>query len=295
MFPHGKSIIVSQFFSRKYDGFCWIGGTCMTDSAGDGACGYMNSFNHRGKRIGYVGIGINEIHNQVRKKAYKDILDKANLVTLRDEKSYSIAKELSSNQNILLTEDLVYLSDEVVRLSPEDRVPKLLVAWRSLRGYCSEEVENRALDTLAALIVAKDEYEEIIISPLGNQVDDEPNRKLYSKLSAQVRNVRFTELQSYKQKIDLICSATTVITGRLHAIFIAEWNNINTVAIGYDTKVKSFLESIKRTEDLVFPETLTPEIMEQALLAKHKELTAFDWKERQDKSMKNVLLFEEMI
>lgn len=267
----------------------------MTDSAGDGACGYMNSFNHRGKRIGYVGIGINEIHNQERKKAYRDILDKANLVTLRDDKSYQIAKELTSNPNIFLTEDLVYLSNEIVRPSPEDRAPKLLVAWRSLRGYCSEIVESKALDTLAALIAAKDEYEEIIVSPLGNQVDDEPNRKLYSKLSGQVRNVSFVDLQSYKQKIDLICSSTTVITGRLHAIFIAEWNNINTVAIGYDTKVKSFLESVNRTEDLVYPETLTSETIENALLAEHKALTADNWKDRQDKSIQNVLLFEEMI
>ena len=26
MFPYGKSILVSQYFSRKYNGFYWIGG-----------------------------------------------------------------------------------------------------------------------------------------------------------------------------------------------------------------------------------------------------------------------------
>lgn len=268
----------------------------MTDSAGDGAYGYMNSFKSRGKRIGYIGIGINEIHNQERKRVYKNVLDRADIVTIRDKHSYSIAKELSNNPNILLTEDLVYLSDEIIRPSPESRRPILLIAWRSLAGYYSQEVENKAIESLVELVRKySNDYEKIIVTSLGNQVDDNPNRVLFAKLASITDRVQFVESMSFGQRIELICTSTTVITGRLHGIFIAEWNNINTIAIGYDTKVKSFLESIDRTDDLVYPNNLNFDELERALLARHEALTMNDWLVKHNESMKNVQLFEDMI
>lgn len=296
MFPRGKSILVDQYYSRIYDGLFWIGGTCMTDSAGDGAYGYMNSFKKRGKKIGYIGIGINEIHNPKRRDAYKDILDRADIVTIRDVKSYEIAKELSGNPCIQLTEDLVYLSDEIIAPPVNDGIRRLLIAWRSLAGYYSREVENRALDALLEAVDRhKAEYDEIVVTSLGNQVDVEENRKLYERLSQSQPHVRFVEELNYQKRIDLIRSATTVITGRLHGVFISEWNNINTVAIGYDTKVKSFLESINRRENLVFPNTMSVDCIEAALTNKPVELTRAEWNLRRCKSLKNIELFEALV
>lgn len=293
MFPHGKSILVDQYYSRIYDGLFWIGGTCMTDSAGDGAYGYMNSYKKRGKKIGYIGIGINEIHNPKRRDAYKDILDRADIVTIRDIKSYEIAKELSGNPCIQLTEDLVYLSDEILAPPVNDEIRRLLIAWRSLAGYYSREIENRALDVLLKVVDKhKAEYDEVVITSLGNQVDVEVNRKLYEMLNQSQSHVRFVEELNYRKRIDLIRSAATVITGRLHGVFISEWNNINTVAIGYDTKVDSFLKSIDRRQNLVFPDTMSVDSIEAALTNRPVELTREEWNMRRCKSMKNIEMFD---
>ena len=297
MIPYGKSKIIDVFHSRLFDGLFWIGGTCMTDSAGDGAVRYMESFKAKGKKAGYIGIGINEIHNQERKKAYKRILDCADIVTLRDEKSYNIAREFSNNPKIFLTEDLVYLSESIIAPKLEKTKSRLLIAWRSLKGYYSEKTENYAIDQLVeTLIRHKSDYDEIVVSSLGNNVDIDINKRIYEKLYSVFSNVEYINENDYRKRIDMILSATTVITGRLHGVFIAEWNNINTVAIGYDTKVMSFLKSVGREADLLLPENMDFDSIERALSSKkYPELTLSDWNLHKEKSLCNISLFEETI
>ena len=294
-FSHGKRIIIDQYHSRVYNGLFWIGGTCMTDNAGDGAYSYMSSFKNRGKQIGYIGIGINEIKNKKRREIYKCVLDNANIVTLRDKKSYDIAKSMSSNPNIFLTEDLVYLSDYIKIPAENKSKCMLLIAWRSLIGYYDNNTEEKAINSLIYTIKKhRNNYDEIVVTSLGNSIDYNVNRFIFEKLHDTIDYVRFVNETDYKKRIQLILSATTVITGRLHGLFVSEWNNINTVAIGYDTKISCFLDSIGRNGDLLYPDSLDIERIEDILSKHHEELTVEDWKERQTNSYNNVKLFEEL-
>jgi len=293
---HGKSIVVDQIYSRRYDGFLWIGGTCFTDNAGDGAYRYMLSFKKRNKFIGYIGVGISELHNQDRIQMYKEILDKANIVTLRDEKSFRIARQLSNNPNIYLTEDLVYLCDEI----PKDYVKvgsrRLLIAWRALTGYYDSDIEKKAVNALISFVCKhSNEFEEVIVSPLGNQIDNTINKNIYKELNKLLTstNVRYICESNVSARIELIKSSDTVITGRLHGIFIAEWSGINTIAVGYDSKIESFLKSIHREVDLIQPNEINLERLESCYCDRLEQSDLGDWQKYKSDAEKNLHLLSE--
>ncbi len=293
MFPHGKRLIVDQLLSRRYNGLYWIGGTCFTETGGDGAYGYMHSFKNKGKKVGYIGIGINEINNSERRKIFKNILEKADLVTIRDIDSFNVVRNLAPKSNAILTEDLVYLSDSIFGHAIRDNKHRLLIAWRSLSGYYKKEVEEKAINSLIYTVQHHiDEYDEVIISPLGNAVDIDVNKVIFERMKLIHPHVIYNDEKSFNGKISIILKSATVITGRLHGIFVSEWNNIKTVAIGYDTKIVSFLNSINRQSDIVFPDAMEPDAIEHALHCNHPNLTICDWENKRKQSMMNIQLFE---
>ena len=297
--PHGKSVWVDQWAARRYDGLFWIGGTCMTDRAGDGAYRYMRSFSDRGKKTGYIGIGIGQITDPDRREKYRRLLDEAAVVTLRDQESWSIAQELSDHPNIRLTEDLAYLCPEVIGPRPTDNGPPYwLISWRALGGYAGEADEEAGLDELFTFLCGQeDQWRSLRIAVLGNSVDRPANQKLYERLKERYGEERlaFVETVSMKERLALIRGANRVIAGRLHVVFVAEWNGIPTTALVYDDKISRFLRDIGRAADGVPAGLVTRERLAAPDFMSGARLTRADFEQRTERAKENIQLLRQAL
>ena len=259
-FKRGKTILMDLWLSRRYDALFWIGGTCLTENAGDGIYRYMETFKRRNKKFGYIGIGIGTIISQQKISQYKKILDLADIATFRDEKSYQTAVSLSENDNLYLCEDLVYLYPETCNDDQFDNNSNLIISWRTIEQYYNADIERKSIECLCDYVVKHQKrFNQIEILILGNQIDYHTNEAIYNKLNSAINScsVTFIENSTLDEKIQKIKNAKLFISGRLHGIFIAELNNINTVAIGYDNKIERFLDSISKKEDLIYPDEMT--------------------------------------
>lgn len=295
--PHGKSFVFKLILSRLYDSLIWVGGSCFTDQAGDGAYRYMEGFKRRNKKIGYIGVGIEELTDSKRIEIFSNILSKADLVTLRDDCSYQRACKLSDNKNIYKTEDLVYLLDEIIQ--PIEQDDYILIAWRDLGGYYSDDTETKAVQSLINFVVSiEDKYSKIVVFPMGNSVDFSRNDTIYKELKNLLpeKVIDFIVCFDVDTRVKAIKKAKLVITGRLHAAFIAEWNNIKTIAIDYSRKVNSFLLSVGKEEDGITPDKITiNSLMDIYYTVSQVKLNEVEWLKRHKQAEQNIKLLNKLI
>lgn len=292
-FRHGKTLIVAEYFSRIYDALFWIGGTCFTENAGNGIYSYMKAFHKRGKKFGYIGVGIGNVESNKKKKMYRWLLDNASLATFRDRESYKTATDWSSNSRLYLCADLVYLLENT-NSGLAHTSDYMLISWRSFTGYYEKEIEDKAITELCNYVsLHKHQYSHVYIAILGNDVDIDRNKEIYTILSKKI-DVIFLDSISINKKIELISGAKTVITGRLHGVFISEMNGVNTVAIGYDNKLERFMESIDANGDLVYPDKMTIDSISKA--AENRVNISYDFIANQKKdALRNIELFNDLV
>lgn len=290
---YGKTIVFKYLLSNLFDAFFWIGGTCFTEYAGDGSYNYMKAFTDKGKKTGYLGVGIGDIKTSDKKERYKEIFDKASLVTFRDIESYKQAKKWSSNPEMYFCEDLVYLKDY---RGKRDNTRNVVVSWRDLGAYCDRVTEDKALQEIINFLkeYCKDNSTvEVLV--IGSKIDINRNKDLYDALLRSIPEVKvsYFENLSIQDKIEHLSNSKLSIIGRLHGIFISELMGINTIAIGYDNKSERFLKSIDREEDLVYPEQITQEVLKK--MSANKYINTVDLTEKRVAAMENINLFIEKI
>ncbi len=290
---HGKTVVFRYFLSKQFDAFFWIGGTCFTENAGDGSYSYMKSFSKRGKKTGYLGVGIGNVKNTVKIQKYTELLNQSTLVTFRDIDSYNQAKIWSENPNIYCCEDLVHLAD-VTNLSDQIR-DRIIVSWRGLKGYYSDGVEKAAINELLLFLKKHFEQAKIEIIVLGSSIDIGSNQYIYDKVSEMLPDaiVQYSYKLNTLEKIKHISKAETAILGRLHGIFLAEKMGINTIAIGYDNKSERFLKSIGRTCDLIYPDQITQSALNRAY--NNCPTDKINFVEKKEEAIKNIRLFVEKV
>ncbi|MDV4150302.1 polysaccharide pyruvyl transferase family protein [Clostridium sp. AL.422] len=252
----GKSLWIKYFYSINYDKIYWIGGTCFTENAGDGLYKYMKIFKKRKKSYGYIGVGIGDIKSEKKIQRTKELLQNAELVTFRDKTSYDYAKSICTNQNLFLCDDLVYLSLANLK-KIKYKMKSLVISWRNLEKYIGSDKQEKAIGILIEFIkkISKD-FDNIIIMPVGDSIDININKEIYNKLLEEKVDIGIEYLEDINNdmRIEVILSSELYICGRLHGIFLSEFNNVNTIAIGYDNKIEIYLKSINKMEDLIYPE-----------------------------------------
>lgn len=258
----------------------------------------MCSFKKRKKYIGYIGVGIKELYNKERIQKFSYIINQANIMTFRDEKSWMIAKNMSNNPYLYQAEDLVYLCEEVISEKREQqKLSTLVISWRCLEHYYDEKVEKCAADEVVKFVSKHaDEYHEIVVAVIGNFIDVRMNKYIFDALQNQIdANKVVLRLQlSLSEKMELLRGAKTVICGRLHAIFVAEWYGIKTLAISYDSKIDRFMESISKEEDLIYPDEISVDLLEQWYSRPNEDVAA-EWQNKRKAAEKNINLFADSL
>lgn len=242
----GRGPIFKYLILPQYDGIYWVGGTCFTDTEGDGFYRYMNIALKQKKRIGYINVGIGHITCQDRINKMQFLLNNSSFASFRDVDSYNIAKK--HNEDFVLTEDLVYLGAEKYRKIEPDGV-NAVICWRNLFGYMSYEEEKNKIDSLIDFLRSiENQYTRIQVLVIDDSVDYQASQYIYDHIKYTGKAELYSGC-SLEKKCELILSARLNITARLHGIVLSEIAGIKTIAISYSPKIDSFLESIGHKED----------------------------------------------
>lgn len=257
-----KTYIYGNFIAPKYDLCLWVGGTIFNDTSGKGLYDYF-SYNIKKKiPFGYIDIGIDNIDKKERILHARELFGHSAITILRDKESCDIAMKLRGKNHtpagdfysdIMQTDDLVYLALEEREETQKKNV--LLISWRNLSEYLTEDEEKRAQEDVAkfAKIWLDEKGEDACVEllPIDTFTDTEANERLKEVLVKEgISNVLLEKSPDPDVKIEHIATADTYISGRLHSTMFGEYYGCNVISVNYSPKMDRFLKSIKRECDM---------------------------------------------
>ncbi len=243
----------------RTDWLIFGGGTCFTDSAGDGSFKLFMLAKLLGCRLGYIGVGIGDLNHQSRKWKTKILLRISDLITFRDNRSYTYGLALagkSSDNKIYKTEDLCYLGiDNQTSGKVEnthDVKPVWVISVRPLEQYLpKEQLETFWDDWTDWLydILKKNRPLKIVFLPIDDQRDIPISKTICQSIKDKDLHHNNLEIAvennlSADEKRRLLASADHIISMRLHACLLGYAYNVPTFGIAYCKKVIAFYESI---------------------------------------------------
>lgn len=202
---------------------------------------YTNFMNTKAKLM-IFNLGI-ESFNEKYVEQLNDIINKSSFISFRDIKSYSIAKECSPCNKVLLGMDSTYLFPLIINTNPKDNF--------ICTNLCGPETENNIrnwdnniiIDNLLKLKDYGFSLKSVVFSH-----DKHANDFDYcSKIDADCENI--FSFAAY-EKCELF------IGMRFHSILIALQNNIPVIAINYSDKVKRIMSEYDLDCCCVNPEDL---------------------------------------
>ena len=176
--------------------------------------------------------GIGPINSKFGKIFARLILEKVNLITVRDKESHDFLRKMGIKS--LITADPVWNIDKGMENKEIVLSKKLGV---QLRNWHS--LNNETLESIASLIVSNFESYEIILFSLQDSVDLDIIKQLEKILKVKYPelNIKVFSGLSIKNSLSLIKELDFLIAMRFHAILAALKFNIPTLALSYDPKV----------------------------------------------------------
>ena len=203
--------------------------------------------------------GIGPINKKINKLLIKWILNKVNLITVRDNHS----KKLLNNLGV--SEPLIYVNSDPVFLlkkkninhiidnypyiqkliNPDDR-PLIGV---SIREYKSNGSDLKRIFAQAADYLIENYQAKIIFLPFQFDEDVHISEKILSLMKNQA-DVLKIKLEP-EELLSLLSRLSLVVGVRLHSIIFSSMANIPFIALNYDPKVKYFVEDLGLSELLL--------------------------------------------
>ncbi|MEA2087357.1 MAG: polysaccharide pyruvyl transferase CsaB [Candidatus Caldatribacteriota bacterium] len=203
--------------------------------------------------------GIGPVNKQINKKLMKCILNKIDLITVRD--NYS--KELLGNLGVV--KPLIYVNSDPAFLLKKKNINQTVDSYpcvrelihsdnRPLIGVSVREYKNNGSDLKRIFAQAADYLIEnyqakIIFLPFKFDEDVHISEEILSlmKNKAEVLKIK---LES-EELLSVLSRLSLVIGVRLHSIIFSSMANIPFIAFNYDPKVKYFVEDLGLSELLI--------------------------------------------
>ncbi|NTV89180.1 MAG: polysaccharide pyruvyl transferase CsaB [Clostridiales bacterium] len=206
-------------------------------------------------KIMFYANGIGPLKEKVNRLLTKKIMNKVDVITLREKLSFEELKHMEiSMPRILLTADAALtvtgVSDrsstkilELVGL--EDTVPMVGISLRKYPGH--EKVEHEKYENVIAML-ADHMSQEFGVLPVFIPMqypDDVPileNVARKMKTNNHIINKKLTVKETY----ELISRMDMVLGMRLHALVFAAGAGVPMIGLVYDPKIQGFLEYINQ-------------------------------------------------
>lgn len=202
-----------------------------------------------GKPVMVYANGIGPIKKKLNRFLARKILNKIDLITLRDENSKEFIEDLGvKNKNIVVTSDPVFTLDP----APEARVKEIFreeniqtnnkfigVSVRQWKN--TENLTGIISDTIKYII--KEYNVNVLMIPMHYPEDLEISIEI-SKLVNQENCYVLSEQYNVEEIMGIIKEMEIIIAMRLHSLIYAATQQVPMVGLSYDPKINGILHSI---------------------------------------------------
>lgn len=258
-FIKGISVLFKAL--KNSSAIIWGGGTCFHDQGGEGAFKYMLISGLLGKKVYYVGIGIDNVNKKSLKFKIWMAAWLSEAIVLRDPDSVERIKKITGrrfNKKIYLAYDLIYLSDINYRFIEikENNLPfksDLVIAYRNVDQYFnnSKQLLSEFIEHVKSFIV-NNRTENIYVISTDNEIDESDSEIITKSLIDSFPGIKVIHKDfTISQKFSIIKDTGFVITGRLHVGIISYLCNIDFVLLNYSAKNASFIREINKEINLI--------------------------------------------
>ncbi len=201
-----------------------------------------------GKKVMFYGNGFGPITKQANKKISKYILDKVDVITVRDHHSKELIQALGVKKNIQITADVAFgmelpTQDKIERLFKEEGLDdsKKLIGI-SIRNWKEHEAYKKTI-AKAADYLQKNNYQVVFI-PM--QYPDDLNISNNVAEMMETKPKIITNQYSPDELLAIISGMELMVGMRLHALIFAAIADVPMVGLEYDDKINSFLKLVNQ-------------------------------------------------
>ncbi|TDX52459.1 polysaccharide pyruvyl transferase CsaB [Orenia marismortui] len=194
----------------------------------------------------FCAQGVGPIKNPFNRKMIKNILNKLELITVRDKDSKNLLKSIGVKKKIYLTADPVFTLNKTNRSRIKEILKKEGIGCRagilgvSLRPW----QDNHYLKEIAKVL---DQVKEvlgvkILFLPLHYPQDLEVSKEVEALMKEEVEIIEGS--YTPKEILSLIGEVDMLLGVRLHSLIFASLNRVAIAGISYDPKIDSFLDQL---------------------------------------------------
>jgi len=193
--------------------------------------------------------GIGPINGKMNRFLTRRILNRVDLITLRDEESNLFLKDLGiKNKNIHVTADPVFTLEpteekSIDRILEKEGIPKdKLLVGVSVRKW--DNTENLVDNVTKAIDYVIEEYGvSVVLIPMHYPEDLSISEDILDKVTKKGCYV-LSNKYNVEDIMGVIKKLEIIIAMRLHSLIYAATQGIPMVGIAYDPKIVGFLKSI---------------------------------------------------
>lgn len=202
------------------------------------------------KKVMVYSQGIGPINRPINKYFTKMILNKVDYITLRDQKSEKVLRDMNiKNKNITVT------ADPVIGLKKRDTTigEELLIKsglWDKNKPTIGFAIRGRDRDKNLVRVISK--VSDDIIDEMGVNIAFIPfhlgeDIKVLNEIEKNMKNkaIFFKEKYGLDQMLSLMGNLDLLVGIRLHSLIFSAVMNTPMTAISYDPKINNFMESIE--------------------------------------------------
>jgi len=238
---------------RQCDVLLSGGGSLLQDSTSTRSLMYYLSIifaaKAMGKKVMLYANGIGPVSGKQNRRIVKLVVNKANLITLREENSYAELMSMGVNKKkCFVTADPVFTLEGIVqkdayRLLDEAGVPqeKPLVGV-SVRNWKDMEAFTDKFASLCDEIY--DKYQRNIVFIVMQVPND---IKISQKVQSKMKNKSYILKENYSpyEIMGIIGCMDFILSMRLHTLIFAAREHVPLIGFVYDPKIQYYLEKLK--------------------------------------------------
>jgi polysaccharide pyruvyl transferase CsaB len=244
---------------RKSKAFIYGGGNLLQDNTSTRSLFFYLSMVWLAKRLDlkvmFYANGIGPLKKSLNRLLTKKIMNKVDVITLREELSYDELKHMEiSKPRILLTADAAMTVMDgydgtstgiLERLGLDNGKPLLGISLRKYPGH--EKIEHEKYETVIARAIdhMADKYG---VCPVFFPMQHPEDVPILENVAAKMRNesIIVKDKLDIRETYELISSFTMLIGMRLHALIFSAMAAVPMIGLVYDPKIQGFLDYIQQ-------------------------------------------------
>ena len=230
------------------------GGSLLQDSTSTRSLMYYLSIillaKIMGKKVMLYANGIGPVSKNFNRQIVKTVINKADLITLREGYSYEELKSIGVNTKSFVTADPVFTLDSIskdkaLKLITKENIPLdksfIGVSVRNVKNWKNEDEFINEIAYICDMIYEK--YNKNIIF-IAMQVPNDIN--ISEKVQKRMKNPSYILKKSYSpyEIIGIIGCMSFIISMRLHTLIFAAKQKVPLLGFIYDPKIEYYLQKL---------------------------------------------------